>query len=190
MKTVFVVTLLAFLAMTLINKQNRHSPDTGSFLLEARYLGQGMTGIDGDHLIARIYGDGTVEYEDLKRLTTPSEYYQRTAKLTTKELADLSKLLNSNELVSLSESYPAISSTIDHRENLTLRFYSEGSMKQVKVENFKPHLDKDSKTYPEQLLALACWAEFARKSATLNFFFRESNYCCSEDKLCKSHHRS
>jgi hypothetical protein len=180
MKTVIVVTLLAFLGTTLSSKENRDTPDTGRFLLEARYLGEGLIGIEGDHLIARIYSDGTVEYEDLKSLTTAPEYYQRTAKLTTKELTDLSKLLDSKGLRSLSESYPSISSTIDHRENLTLRFYSGGSIKQVKVENFKPHLVKANNAYPQKLLALACWAEFARKNARLRFFFRESNICCIE----------
>lgn len=187
MKTIGIAIMLALLGTTLNSKQNQHTPDTRTsdtrtFLLEARYRGEGLIATDGDHLIARIYSDGKVEYEDLKSLTTAPEYYQRTAKLTTKEIADLSKLLDSKELESVLDSYAPVSSTIDHRENLTLRFYSGGSMKQVKVENFKPHLVQAA--YPAKLLALACWAEFARKGATLDFFFRESKYCCNEQRLC------
>lgn len=185
MKTLIVIATVVFLGTSLVSRQRTGVQKGRSLLLEARYLGVGMSGIEGDHLIARIYGDGVVEYEDLKSLRTFPRYYLRTAKLTEKELTDLSKLLSSADLGSLSEGYPAFSSTIDHRENLTLRFSFRGAMKQVEVVNFKPDLPEASAVYPRKLLSVACWAEFARKNARLRFFFRESNVCCTEEHLCR-----
>lgn len=185
MKTLISIATLVLLGTSLVSGQRAGIQQSRSLLLEARYLGVGMSGIDGDHLIARIYSDGVIEYEDLKSLRTFPRYYQRTAKLTEKELTDLSSLLSSADLGSLSGSYPAFSSTIDHRENLTLRFSFRGAIKQVEVENFKPDLPKASSAYPRKLLTVACWAEFARKNARLRFFFRESNFCCIEERLCR-----
>lgn len=185
MKTLIAIATFVFLGTSLVSGQRAGVQKARSLLLEARYLGVGMSGIEGEHIIARIYSDGEVEYEDLKSFSEFPRYYLRTAKLTKKELTDLSRLLSSADLGSLSESYPAFSSTIDHRENLTLRFSFRGSIKQVEVVNFKPDLPKASTVYPRKLLSVACWAEFTRKNARVKFLFRESKLCCVEEQLCR-----
>ncbi len=185
MKTIVVIVALVFLGASFVSGQNTNAPITRSLLLEARYRGVGLSGIEGDRLIARIYNDGTIEYDDLRSLNTHPEYYQRTAKLTGKELANLSSFLSSAELASLLASYPAFTSAIDHRTDLTLVFSFRGGVKRVEVENFKPLMDKESKVYPQGLLVLACWAEFARKNAKLSFFFWESSFWCDAMGLCR-----
>lgn len=169
---------------SLVVGQTKGSAEEKRVLLEARYLGTGLSGIEGDRLIARIYSDGVIEYDDLRRLRSFPEYYQRTARLSASELTALSKLLRRDKLASLSESYPAFSSTIDHRTNLTLRFSTGTETKEIRVENFKPELEGALKAYPRDLMTLACWAEFARKNARLKFFFDQTNYCCKEEQLC------
>ena len=164
--------------------QTRGSAEGKRVLLEARYLGVGLSGIEGDRLVARIYSDGMVEYDDLKKLNNFPEYYQRTAQLSASELSALSTLLRSDKLASLSESFPTFSSTIDHRTDLTLRFSTGTQTREIRVENFKPELDGALKVYPSDLFTLACWAEFARKNARLQFFFEKPDFCCKKDRLC------
>jgi len=159
-------------------------PVSRKVLIEARYSGIGMSGTEGNRLIARIYNDGLVEYDDVKDLHSFASYEVRTAKLTEEELKTLLRLLSQPEVQLLSDSYAALSPTIDHRENLTVRIYFRGTDKHIEVENFKPELAKANAFYPRKLISVTCWAEFARKDARIKFFFRETNVCCTQEQLC------
>ena len=185
MKPFMTIVTFVFVCSSLMGGPSPRAQRTRSVLLEARYFGVGMSGIDGDHLIARIYDDGVVQYEDVRALDRSPIYDLKTAKLSEQRLNQLSTLLNDADLGSLSESYPAFSSTLDHRENLTLRFLFRGSLRQITVENFKPDLPKAETAYPRELLSIACWAEFVRTNSKMRFFFRESNLCCSKENLCR-----
>ena len=92
-----------------------------------------MSKAEGNRLIARIYDDGLVEYEDVKDLHSFADYEMRTAKLTEAELKRLSRLLIQSEVGSLADSYAAFSPTIDHREDLTLRIYFQGPTSKLKL---------------------------------------------------------
>jgi len=184
MKTLIVIVAVSILGWFMTNGQKQDAPASRRVLVEARYLGVGMSAFDGNRLIARIYDDGLVEYEDVKDQHSLADYEMRTAKLTEEELKRLSRLLIQPEVGSLANSYAAFSSTIDHREDLTLSVYFQGANKQIEVENFKPELPKAKAFYPPKLLSVTCWTEFARKDARIKFFFRETSVCCTQEQLC------
>ena len=184
MKTLISILAVSILSWFVTSVEKQDAPPSRRVLVEARYSGIGLSGIEGNHLIARIYDDGLVEYEDIKDLHSFADYEMRNAKLTEEELKRLLRLLIQPEVGALANSYAAFSPTIDHRENLTLRVYFQGTQKQIEVENFKPELPKASAFYPSKLLSVTCWTEFARKDARIKFFFRETNVCCTQEQLC------
>ena len=184
MKTLISIVAISVLCCLMTSVEKQEASSSRKVLVEARYSGIGMSRAEGNRLIARIYDDGLVEYEDVKDLHSVADYEMRTAKLTEAELKRLSRLLIQPEVGSLADSYAAFSPTIDHREDLTLRIYFQGAHKQIEVENFKPELPKANAFYPPKLLSVTCWTEFARKDARIKFFFRETNLCCTQERLC------
>lgn len=148
-------------------------------LLEAHYSARGMLSwVDGEHLIAKIYSDGVVEYEDVEIKNGAPSPYLRRATLSRDDLNSLSELLKSSDVQGLSSKYAAFSTTIDHSEDLLLKITTGNKVKEIMVENFKPDLPEASAKYPKALIRVACWAELARKNAQARFFFRESIACC------------
>lgn len=182
MKRLFAITIAISCFVTLVRAQQVRSRG-GRVLLEARYFGEGMSGITGDHLIARIHSNGLVEYEEVVDRDQSPHHFVKTARLNSSQLTRLFRLLTTHRVSSLADHYEPVSSTIDHTENLTLKIFTRGRIKRIVVENFKPDLPRAITTYPRELLDLACWATLARNDAQTKFFFRESDVCSSAKKF-------
>ncbi len=176
---VVLVVMGLLLSPTLTEGRDVDLQESKPILLEANYSSKGMfSWRDGSHLIARVYSDGKVEYEDVEVKNGVSSNYLRRTMLSNEELNSLSELLSSADVQGLSSKYAAFSTTIDHSEDLLLKITSGNKVKEIKVENFKPDLPEASTKYPKALLRVACRAEVARKHAQTRFFFRESIICC------------
>lgn len=179
MREILIIVMGIFMSPSVMEVPNAFFQEKRQVLLEAHYSSKGMLSWrDGDHLIAKIYSDGIVEYEDVEIRNGVSISSLRRATLSKEELSDLSEFLKSNDVQGLSNEYAAFSTTIDHSEDLILKIRNGSQFKEIKVENFKPDLPEISVKYPKALVRVACWAEFARKNAQVRFFLRESPLCC------------
>jgi len=145
-------------------------------LFEADYVGAGMSGIQGNHLIAKICEDRTVQFEDVRQTKAGVEYVLRERKLSRVHYEKVRDYLDNPEAKKLDEKYPAFTSTLDHSEDLIMTIFVDGA-KRITVSNFKPDIPAVSVKYPLGLLKLGCLANWVRGKSELVFFFRESAIC-------------
>ena len=179
MKLILIIISSILVFMHTIGAQNAPLKVDSRVLLEAHYSSKGMLSWrDGSHLIARIYNNGTVEYEDVEVKKGVSNSYFRHTTLSQEELQNISAFLKSKEVQNLSSRYAAFTTTIDHSEDLIIKIINDDQIKEIKVDNFKPDVPKVASKYPKSLLHIACWAEIARKNTETRFFFRDSQPLC------------
>jgi hypothetical protein len=147
-------------------------------VFEANYIGSGMSGIVGRHVISRVCTDRTVQYDEAIPTRSGEKYILKKRTLSKDRFDKLMQLLQSDEASSLRNEYPAATSTIDHSEDLLLSI-SIDNTKTIKVNNFKPDISSALKTYPLLLVKLSCSANAVRGSSETKFFFRESKICAN-----------
>jgi hypothetical protein len=124
-----------------------------SVVVEAFYIGAGMSGIKGKHLISRVCSDGTIEYEDVKINGEQTVFFLKTMVLPQEDMKDLLLLLKSGETKKLLNTYESFSTTIDHSEDLLIRIFGEEE-KEIKIKNFKPDIQRIREKYPTDLINL------------------------------------
>lgn len=170
------IFFIILLAVGVSYSQKSSFCEKKSTVVEAFYIGAGMSGIKGKHLISRVCSDGTVQYEDVKMKGEEKQFVLKTVVLPQKDLQELLLILKSDETKKLFNIYEAYSSTIDHSEDLIIRILGE-DVKEIQIKNFKPDIELIRRKYPLELLTLACSVNKTRLESELRFFFREDNYC-------------
>jgi len=146
-------------------------------ILEARIAGTGMSWIQGKHLLAKVYIDGKIEYEDLKEDGRSDEFYIKVGKLSQENIERLRAFLNSGSVAHLPKKVPSVTPTIDHIEEIFVTIYRDDGAQTVSVINFSPNSKKAREAYSPELLRLMCWIEHARKNAILKAFGDETEWC-------------
>jgi hypothetical protein len=157
-------------------KARKHKP----IMLEVYYSGAGNWWLAGKHLIARVYSDGFVEYDDISPASEiPEINNRRNTILQSETILGLSTFLTTTEVGKISRNYESFSSTLDHTEDVVIKIKKKNGFKKISIINFKPELPQANKKYPKELIRLMCWADSVRKDAILKFFFRETT-CSTE----------
>lgn len=176
MKQIILVLMmtLGFTTVSLMAQKDVNPVTDPKIVVEARYFGEGMSGIVGEHLIARIYSDRKIEYEDIGK---GNRYKIKQSRISRGNFEKLIKLLSDKNIENISDNYSAIYPTIDHTEDLKLKISVNGKIREISIENFKPNLPKTKTIYPKQLVDIVCLLETLRKSAEIKFFFREVSDC-------------
>ena len=166
------VYLLCFLVLTLFSKSlvaQRAStePEKKRVIAEAVYSGSGMAKVVGKYLFARVYSDGSLEFDDYDE---SKSFVRRYSKMTHKQRTRLTELLSDSETAEFLLRYEAIYPTIDHAENLDLRLLVNGTYVNLSVENFKPYHPRSRATYPPRLVQIMCFLETGRGADAFRFF--------------------
>lgn len=178
-KLLTTIFLLGTSTLIVYPQSNNRTVDNVTVIYEAYYSGRGNSWRTGKHLIAKVYSNGRVEFDDLKANGIVAELVQREVSLTSDELAQFRTLLKRDSIRRLDAFYGAYTTTIDHTEDLIINIIEEKKTRTIVVENFKPDLQGVKRKYPRDLVSLACLSENIRKGSNVRFFFRET--VCSID---------
>jgi hypothetical protein len=170
--TIYAIIIIFGLTQICIGQELEQSDlSKTQIVAEAYYFGSGMSGITGEHLIARVFSDGKFEFDDL---SANNQYIQKQSKISEEQLINLKKLLSNKNMEDIPNFIAEVYPTIDHTENIKLCLLIEERYKIIKIDNFKPNLPKTQNVYPEKLVTLIRFLESLRESAEIHFFFRSS----------------
>jgi hypothetical protein len=155
-----VVASLTFFAGVAVSGEFFSSRQNDPVLLEVYNRQWGVACSSEPYLELRVHQSGLVEGDVIsgdcpgygRQLLSP--YKRKTAYLTTRQIADLTRLLNQPQLLMSKAKYPAFADYTDAGTFETLAFESFGQKKTIWLNNPNPHHEVSRANYSPALVVL------------------------------------